>query len=55
MHGEYHLQAIEEKRATSILTGAFSANDEDSTNCLNRRTRDQQLIACMWPKRSESK
>jgi len=28
MHGEYHLQVIEEKRATSILSGAFSANDE---------------------------
>jgi hypothetical protein len=47
MHGEYHLHAIEEKRATSILSGAFSANDEDSTNCLNRRTWDRLLMpAC---------
>src|ERR1700733_5835272 len=31
----------------SILSGAFSANDEDSTNCLNRRTWDRLLMpAC---------
>jgi hypothetical protein len=30
MHGEYHLQAIEEKRATSILSGAFSTNGENA-------------------------
>src|SRR6202041_1313535 len=36
MHGEYHLQAIEEKRATSILSGAFSTNGENATNRLAR-------------------
>src|ERR1700735_2670348 len=42
-----HLQAIEEKRVTSIHSGAFSANDEDSTNCLNRRTWYRLLMpAC---------
>jgi hypothetical protein len=45
MHGEYHLQAIEEKRATSILSGAFSTNGENATNCLARPTRDWLLIA----------
>jgi hypothetical protein len=47
MHGEYHLQAIEEKRATSILSDAFSTNGENATNCLNRRTWDRLLMpAC---------
>jgi hypothetical protein len=47
VHDECHLQAIEEKRATSILSGVFSTNGENSTNCLNRRTWDRLLMpAC---------
>jgi hypothetical protein len=45
LHDECHLQAIEGKRATSILSGAFSTNGENSTNCLARPTRDWLLIA----------
>src|ERR1700678_2381675 len=39
MHDECHLQAIEKKRVTSILSGAFSTNGENSTNCLARHAR----------------
>jgi hypothetical protein len=45
VHDECHLQAIEEKRATSILSGAFSTNGENSTNCLARPSLDWLLIA----------
>ena len=41
-----HLQAIEEKRVTSIHSGAFSANDEDSTNCLRRTWYRRLMPAC---------
>jgi hypothetical protein len=52
MHGEYHLQGIEEKRATSILSGAFSANDEYSLYLESAsRTDDEQRSTDRGPRR----
>jgi hypothetical protein len=39
VHDECHLQTIEGKRGILILDDAFSANDADSPNWLNRRMR----------------
>jgi hypothetical protein len=36
---------ISPKERVGILDDAFSTNGEDSTNCLNRRTRDRLLIS----------